>query len=56
MFKKIISINIFVIFLAFFSYAEIIKDITVSGNKRLSKESIIVFGNIETNKDYNQKN
>ena len=55
MFKKIISINIFVIFLAFFSYAEIIKDITVSGNKRLSKESIIVFGNIETNKDYNQK-
>ena len=41
--------------LACFSYAEIIKDIVVSGNKRLSKESIIVFGNIELNKDYNQK-
>jgi len=55
MFKKIISINIFVIFFACFSYAEIIKDIVVNGNKRLSKESIIVFGNLEVNKDYNQK-
>ena len=55
MFKKIILINIFVIFFACFSYAEIIKDIVVNGNKRLSKESIIVFGNLEVNKDYNQK-
>jgi len=55
MFKKILSINIFLIFLACFSYAEIVKDIVVSGNKRLSKESIIVFGNIQINKDYNQK-
>ena len=55
MFKKIFSINILVMLLACFSYAEIIKDIVVSGNKRLSKESIIVFGNIELNKDYNQK-
>jgi len=55
MFKNFFLINCFVIFFACFSYAEIVKDITVSGNKRLSKESIIVFGNIQINKDYNQK-
>ena len=34
------------------SYADIIKDIKISGNKRISKESIIVFGKIEKNIDY----
>ena len=55
MFKKIFIINILFIFLACFSYAEIVKDIVVTGNKRLSKESIMVFGNLKINKDYNQK-
>ena len=55
MFKKFFFINSFLIFFASISYAEIVKDITLSGNKRLSKESIIVFGNIKINNDYNQK-
>jgi outer membrane protein insertion porin family len=55
MFKKILSINIFLIFLSSFTYAEIIKDIVIKGNKRLSKESILVFGNIDINEDYNDK-
>ena len=55
MFKKILSINIFLIFLSSFTYAEIIKDIVIKGNKRLSKESILVFGNININEDYNDK-
>ena len=55
MFKKILSINIFLIFLASFTFAEIVKNIAVNGNKRLSKESVIVFGNIVINEDYNDK-
>ncbi len=55
MFKKILSINIFLVFLSSFTCAEIIKDIVVKGNKRLSKDSIIVFGNIKTNEDYDEK-
>ena len=42
-----------------FSYnlvsAEVFKDIKVSGNKRISIKSIIVLGNIEINKDYNER-
>ena len=55
MFKKFLSINIFLLFLASFSYAEIVNSLVINGNQRLSKESIIVFGNIELNKNYNQK-
>ena len=36
--------------------AEIISNIKVTGNKRISKESIIVFSNINLNQDYNKKN
>ena len=54
MFKKILQINIFFLFFANLLFAEIVKEIVVEGNKRLSKESIIVFGNIVINNDYNQ--
>ena len=54
MFKKILQINIFLLFFANLLFAEIIKEIVVEGNKRLSNESIIVFGNIVINNDYNQ--
>ncbi len=36
------------------SYAVVIKDIKVNNNKRITKETIITYGNIELNKDYNQ--
>ena len=52
--KKII-INFVLFFLIFFNnfaYSEIIKKIEVQGNNRISKESIIVFGEIDLNKDY----
>ena len=54
MFKKNLQINIFLLFFANLLFAEIVKEIVVEGNKRLSKESIIVFGNIVINNDYNQ--
>ena len=56
MFKKFLLISIFLSFLVNFSHAEKINNIVVDGNKRLSKESIIVFGNIIINNDYNDQN
>ena len=41
------------LFVFTFCFGEIIKEIKVNGNKRLSKESIIVFGKIEINSNYN---
>jgi len=54
MLKKILKINTIIFFLATISIAEIIKDVKVSGNTRLSKESIIVFGQITLDTDYDQ--
>ena len=49
--RLIISILIFTIF-TFFAKAEIINDVKISNNERLSKESIIVFGNIKIGNNY----
>ena len=48
-FLRFIFINIF---LFSSSYSEIIKDVKISGNKRISKETIIVLGNISPGINY----
>jgi len=53
MFIKILKINIFLFFLFSYSLAEIVNDINVVGNKRISKETIIVLGKIKLGVDYN---
>ena len=53
MFIKILKINIFLFFLFSYSLAEIVNDIKVVGNKRISKETIIVLGKIKLGVDYN---
>ena len=53
MFNTIIKINFILLFISSLSLAETISDIRVDGNKRISKESIIVFGDIDFNKNYN---
>ena len=55
MFKKIIKINFFFIFLTTLLFADIIKDINITGNQRISDQTIIVYGNIELNKEYNNE-
>ena len=35
-------------------YTQIINDVKIFGNKRITKESIIIFGKIDLKKDYNQ--
>ncbi len=42
-------------FLVTTSHAVIIKDIEIINNKRISKETIITYGDIKFNKDYSQK-
>jgi len=54
MLKKIIKINFVIFFLTAISFAEIVTDINVEGNKRISKETLIVFGDISKGSDYSQ--
>ena len=52
--KKIIF-QLLIIFIFLFQLkAEIIKDIKLENNIRVSKESIIAFGNIKIGKDYSE--
>ena len=44
MIKKIIKYIVIFCFSLSYSYAEVIKDIQISGNKRISNETIIVLG------------
>ena len=51
--KKILLQSLFYcIFLATISYAEIVTKYKVVGNKRISPETIVVFGDIKINEDY----
>ena len=53
---KILSIIILITNLATsYSFAELLKDINVIGNQRISKETIIVLGKIEVNSNYNDE-
>ena len=55
MYKKIFSL--FFIYLFIFSAnAEIVKEIKVSGNKRISQETIIVYGDVKIDQDLNESN
>ena len=55
MFKKIFLINFILLFITQLAIAEKINNIKVFGNKRISKESIIVFGDIDLNANYNSE-
>jgi len=51
--KKIyISVILFITIIFTTAYAEVVKDIKVKGNKRISLETILVFGDISIGKNY----
>ena len=53
---KKISIYLLSVFLfSTFLRAEIVKDVVISGNERISDETIKIYGEIEINKDYKDK-
>ena len=54
MLKKIIIACLLCSFFTINAYAKIINDVKVFGNKRITKESIIIFSKIDLKKDYNQ--
>ena len=52
MFKKILLFNVIIYLLASSAFAEIINKITISGNKRLSPETITLFADVNLGTDY----
>ena len=55
MIKNFFYIIIFISFFLVNSLADIVKDISINGNKRISKETIVVLGNIDIDKNYESK-
>ena len=53
--KYIFTLITFLLFLVSTSHAVVVKDIKVKNNERISKETIITYGDIKLNKDYSQK-
>ena len=54
MFKKLLFFFIFFIFFANIK-AEIVNEVQIQGNKRISNETIKIYGDINVNKDYSKK-
>ena len=54
--KLIFVITLYNFTILNFSYSEIVKDIKIIGNDRISKETIIMFSEVEINKNYNKEN
>ena len=52
MFKFIFKTTLIILLFINPSYSEVIKDVEVKGNQRLSKESIVLFSKITLNKNY----
>ena len=51
--KVLLQSLFFFIFAITISYAEIVKEVKVVGNVRVSPETIVMFGDIKVNEDYN---
>jgi outer membrane protein insertion porin family len=54
MIKKLITISILIVFFSGISKAEVIKNIIIEGNKRVSEETIKVYGNFNLNQDISE--
>jgi outer membrane protein insertion porin family len=40
---------------SFYAHSEIVKDIVIEGNERISDETVIIYGEIKKNEDYNDQ-
>ena len=52
--KFIFKIIMFILLLLNTSFAEIVKNVQISGNKRISKDTILVLGGINVGSDYTE--
>ena len=55
MFKNFLTFLLLFFFSSNLLFAEMINDVKVAGNKRLSAKTIEVIGQIEKNSEYNQE-
>ena len=55
MLNLIVKIFFLILLFTASSYSAIINSIDITGNKRLSRESILMFGNIDINKNYSNE-
>ena len=55
MIKNFFYIIFFITIFLVNSLADVIKDISINGNKRISKETIVVLGKINVNQNYESK-
>ena len=53
--RRLITVILFSIFLSTFLKAEIVNQIQISGNKRVSNETVMIYGNISSGKDYTEQ-
>ena len=53
--RNFIIIFLFFIFLSVSSYSEVVKSVKINGNKRVSTETINIYGEIKINSDYSEK-
>ena len=53
--RNFIIIFLFFIFLSVSSYSEVVKSVKINGNKRVSTETINIYGEIKINLDYSEK-
>ena len=54
MIRKLITISVFMVFFSSILKAEVIKNIIIDGNKRVSEETIKVYGNFNLNQDISE--
>ena len=52
---KILAIILISVFLSTFLKAEVVKQIEISGNKRVSDETVKIYGEIQAGKDYSEQ-
>ena len=50
--KFFISIVLFLVFFSISSYADVVKKVEITGNERISNETIMIFGDVTLGKDY----
>ena len=55
MHKTLIKLLLFYFFFFTYAYAAKVKTIEIKGNERISKETIILFGEIDRNNDLDSK-
>ena len=50
--KILISVFAFLLFFSSNSFSELVKNVEINGNERISNETILIFGDITLGKDY----